>query len=51
MSFEDIVSLYKFDRELRQLIFGTIEHIEVSLRAVITNYFSFIQTTITLNLG
>lgn len=40
MSFEDIVSLYKFDRELRQLIFGTIEHIEVSLRAVITNYFS-----------
>ena len=40
ISFEDIVSLYKFDRELRQLIFETIEHIEVSLRAVITNYFS-----------
>lgn len=39
-SFEDIVSLYKFDRELRQLIFEIIEHIEVSLRAVITNYFS-----------
>ena len=33
-SFEDIVSLYKFDRELRQLIFETIEHIEVSLRVV-----------------
>ncbi|EPU63016.1 Abi family protein [Streptococcus agalactiae] len=40
ISFEDIVSLYKFDRELRQLIFEIIEHIEVSLRAVITNYFS-----------
>ena len=39
-SFEDIVSLYKFDRELRQLIFEIIEHIEVYLRAVITNYFS-----------
>lgn len=40
ISFEDIVNLYKFDRELRQLIFEIIEHIEVSLRAVITNYFS-----------
>lgn len=40
ISFEDILSLYKFDRELRQLIFEIIEHIEVSLRAVITNYFS-----------
>ena len=36
ISFEDILSLYKFDRELRQLIFEIIEHIEVSLRAVIT---------------
>ncbi|MFP5528244.1 Abi family protein [Peptococcus simiae] len=40
IKFEDIVSLYKFDRELRQLIFGIIEDTEVSLRAVIANYFS-----------
>lgn len=40
ISFEDIVDLYKFDRELRQVLFSIIEHIEISLRAVITNYFS-----------
>lgn len=38
--FEDIVNLYKFDVELRHLIFIVIEYIEVALRAEITNHFS-----------
>ena len=38
--FEDVVNLYKFDAELRHLIFILIEYIEVALRAEITNYFS-----------
>lgn len=40
MCFEDIVSLYQFDSEFRHLMFIMIEHIEVYLRAIITNYFS-----------
>ena len=40
IKFEDIVNLYKFDAELRHLIFIVIEYIEVALRAEITNYFS-----------
>ena len=39
-SFENIVDLYLFDMELRHILFSLIEHIEVYLRAVITNYFS-----------
>lgn len=39
--FENIVELYKFDIEIRHILFSLIEHIEVYLRAVITNYFSF----------
>lgn len=38
--FEDIVNLYKFDTELRHLMFILIEYIEVALRAEITNHFS-----------
>ena len=38
--FEDIVNLYKFDVELRHLIFIVIEYVEVALRAEITNHFS-----------
>lgn len=30
--FEDVVSLYNFDRELRILLFDVIEKIEISLR-------------------
>ncbi|EZP96097.1 hypothetical protein Z971_15350, partial [Enterococcus faecium VRE0576] len=41
ISFEDIVSLYKFDRELRQLIFEIIEHIEVSLKSSYHKLFFF----------
>ena len=39
-TFENIVDLYLFDMELRHILFSLIEHIEVHLRAVITNYFS-----------
>ena len=39
-TFENIVDLYLFDMELRHILFPIIEHIEVYLRAVITNYFS-----------
>ncbi len=38
--FENIVELYLFDMELRHILFSLIEHIEVYLRALITNYFS-----------
>ncbi len=40
VTFDDIIDLYTFDQELRQLLFSLIENVEVSLRAVITNYFS-----------
>ena len=39
-TFENIVDLYLFDMELRHTLFSLIEHIEVYLKAVITNYFS-----------
>lgn len=39
-TFDHIVKLYLFDMELRHILFSLIEHIEVYLRAVITNYFS-----------
>ena len=39
-TFENIVELYLFDMEFRHILFSLIEHIEVYLRAVITNYFS-----------
>jgi abortive infection bacteriophage resistance protein len=39
-TFEDILNLYRFDRELRLLVFSAIEKIEVSLRSQIVNQFS-----------
>ena len=39
-TFKNIVELYLFDMELRHILFSLIEHIEVYLRAVITNFFS-----------
>ena len=39
-TFKNIVELYLFDMEFRHILFSLIEHIEVYLRAVITNYFS-----------
>lgn len=39
-SFDDIINLYKFDRELRLLVFSTIEKIEVSVRAHIVQQYS-----------
>ena len=39
-TFENIAELYLFDMELRHILFPLIEHIEIHLRAVITNYFS-----------
>lgn len=38
--FSQIVDLYNFDRELRLIIFDTIEMIEVALRAVLTDTLS-----------
>jgi abortive infection bacteriophage resistance protein len=40
VTFDDILNLYRFDRELRQLIFTTIEKIEIALRTQIINHFS-----------
>ncbi len=39
-TFDDIVALYNFNEKLRQMLFIYIEHIEVTLRCRITNYFS-----------
>lgn len=39
-TFEDIVNLYLFDMGLRHALFPLIEHIEISLRAAIANFFS-----------
>jgi len=39
-TFENILTLYRFDRELRLLIFSAIEKIEIALRSQIINQFS-----------
>jgi len=39
-TFEDIPDLYRFDRELRLLIFAAIEKIEIAFRAQIINHYS-----------
>ncbi len=39
-TFSQIIDLYNFDRELRLIIFDTIEMIEVALRAVLTDTLS-----------
>ena len=39
-TFEDIMNLYRFDRELRLLLFAAIEKIEVAIRSQIINHFS-----------
>lgn len=38
--FEDVISLYNFDADLRLLIFGVIEKIEISLRTKLIYYLS-----------
>ena len=40
ISFDDIVDCYKFDRQLRNLIFDALEYIEVSIRVAISDYMS-----------
>ncbi len=40
VSFEDVVELYNFNAEFRNILFKLLEHIEISLRACIGNYFS-----------
>ena len=45
-TFENIVDLYLFDMELRHILFSLIEHIEVYLRAVITNYFGSLSNSV-----
>ncbi len=39
--FEDVISLYNFDRELRLLLFDVIERIEISLRTKLIYHLSF----------
>jgi abortive infection bacteriophage resistance protein len=38
--FEDIISVYVFDRELRLLVFNAIEKIEIAIRTKLIYYFS-----------
>ena len=40
ITFEEIVQLYLFNANFRQLLFAQIEKIEVNLRCRISNYFS-----------
>jgi abortive infection bacteriophage resistance protein len=35
VTFEEIITLYKFDRKLNQLVFGALEKIEIALRTQI----------------
>jgi abortive infection bacteriophage resistance protein len=42
-SFTNVVSLYDFDRELRQLVFGAISRIEIALRTRIIHHFSLLH--------
>ena len=37
-TFEDILNLYKFDRELRLLVMDAIERVEVAVRACVSDY-------------
>jgi len=39
-TFDNILNLYHFDRELRLLVFSAIEKIEIALRSQIINQFS-----------
>lgn len=39
-TFDDILNLYSFDRELRLLVMDAIERLEVALRTQITNHMS-----------
>lgn len=39
-SFEQVAALYAFDVELRKLIFGAVQKIEIALRSRIIHYFS-----------
>ena len=44
-AFEDILNLYRFDRELRQLVFASIEKIEIAIRSQIANHYSVSLTS------
>ena len=48
-SFDDILDLYIFDRELRLLIMDAIERIEVAVRAQICNVISLAKIKITIH--
>lgn len=39
-SFDDIVQLYKFNCNFRQILFPIIERVEINLRCRLANYFS-----------
>ncbi|MBQ7678088.1 MAG: Abi family protein [Lachnospiraceae bacterium] len=40
VTFKQLMELYLFNANFRQLLFGQIEHIEVNLRCRVSNYFS-----------
>ena len=39
-TFEDVVNIYNFDKDLRYLLFSIIEQIEIKFRSNMANYFS-----------
>ncbi len=41
--FEDVISLYAFDKELRAIIFTAIQDVEVALRTRIIHFFSLVH--------
>lgn len=40
VKFNDILNIYRFDREFRLLLFSSIEKIEIAIRSQITNHYS-----------
>ena len=39
-TFENVVALYRFDVELREIVFRAISHIEIALRSKMIHHFS-----------
>ena len=39
-TFENVIEFYEFDRKLRLLVLDAIERVEISVRAILTNYLS-----------
>jgi abortive infection bacteriophage resistance protein len=44
-TFEDVLSLYEFDRKLRLLVLDALERVEVSIRTAVTHCLGKVQST------